>query len=69
MDTIIDAKELAAARGESLADLMREIRVLARRAISPARKQSLAELEAVLLRTREEWTGRGLLTTVPEVAA
>lgn len=61
MDTIIDSNELQEARAEGLDEIVRETRLMAKRAERPATRQALAEIEETLRRVRQDWAQRGLV--------
>lgn len=66
IESVFKPEELRAARTETIDEQLKEVRHFARKAPSPVKRVALSELEARLLKMREEMVAQGLVN--PEAA-
>jgi len=68
IDSIFRPEELQKAREQALAEVLDQQKLFARRANDPAARVAHAELERVLLNTREQWAADGMINPNQEAA-
>jgi hypothetical protein len=68
IDSIFRPEELQKAREQALTEVLDQQKLFARRANDPAARVAHAELERVLLNTREQWEADGMINPNQEAA-